>query len=132
MADIPGVAGSMEPAPDAGTFELRRHLLNPTIVETFKDLEIADLRAYADGKLAEGIFILRNRTEQKLLIPGATVFATDLALKPNEKYLAWILGSYYSRVLEVNETGKSIKFNIDVSISQKSELAFYVVANDGA
>lgn len=132
MADIPGVAGSMETAPDAGTFELRRHLLNPAIAETFKGLDMTDLRAYADGKLAEGVFILYNRTEQEIIIPTNTVFATELALMPNQRYLALILGSYYYRTIEADETGKGIKFNATVSISAKSSIAFYVVANDDA
>ena len=132
MTDISGIAGSMEPASDAETFELRRHLLNPAIAETFEGLDVSDLRAYADGKLAEGVFILYNRAEKSLTIPVNTVFATELALMPSQRYLTWILGSYYYQTLEVDETGKGIKFNVPVTISEKSAIAFYVVANDGA
>lgn len=45
MADIPGVAGSVEQAPasDAGAYESRRHLLRPVTVDTFTGLVISDL-----------------------------------------------------------------------------------------
>lgn len=134
MADIPGVAGSMEPVPasDAGTFELQRHLLKPVTVETFKGLVISDLRAYADGKLAEGVFTLTNGTAANMPIADKTVFATGLALMPNQTYTVheWAADSVLT--LEVNGTGKSVYFTTGIEVPASSSLTFYVVANDGA
>ena len=132
MADIPGVAGSMEPAPDAGTFELRRHLLQPVTVDTFTGLIISDLRAYADGKLSEGVFTLTNGTAANMPIAAKTVFATGLDLAPNQTYTVHEWGVDNVLTLEVNGTGKSIDFTTLVEIPASSSLTFYVVANDGA
>lgn len=134
MADIPGVAGSVEQAPtsDAGTYEYRRHLLKPVTADTFKGLVISDLRAYADGKLAEGVFTLTNGTGANMPIAAKTVFATGLDLAPNQTYTVHEWGSDGVLTLEVNATGKSVNFTTSVNIPESSSLAFYVVANDGA
>lgn len=134
MAYIPGAAGSMEQAPtsDAGAFESRRHLLKPVTVDTFKGLVISDLRAYADGKLAEGVFTLTNGTAANMPIAAKTVFATGLDLAPNQTYTVheWAVDNVLT--LEVNDTGKSLDFTTLVEIPASSSLTFYVVANDGA
>lgn len=134
MADIPGTAGSMEqpPASDAGTYEARRHLLKPVTVDTFKGLVITDLRAYADGKLAEGVFTLTNGTAANMPIAAKTVFATGLDLAPNQAYTAHEWGVNNVLTLEVNDTGKSVNFTTGIEIPASSSLTFYVVANDGA
>lgn len=132
MADVPGVAGSMEPIPDAGEFEPRRHLLKPVTVETFKGLVISDLRAYADGKLAEGVFTLTNGTPANMPIAAKTIFATGLDLAPNQTYTVHEWGVDNVLTLEVNDTGKSVDFTTLVEIPASSSLTFYVVANDGA
>lgn len=134
MADIPGVAGSMEPAsaPDVGTYESRRHLLRPVTVDAFTGLVISDLRAYADGKLAEGVFTLANGTAENIPIAAKTVFATGLDLAPNQTYTVHEWGVDDVLALEVNATGKSVNFTTLVEIPASSSLTFYVVANDGA
>lgn len=134
MADIPGVAGSVEhaPASDAGTYESRRHLLKPVTVETFKGLVISDLRAYADGKLAEGVFTITNSTAANMPIAAKTVFATGLDLMPDQTYTVHEWGVDNVLTLEVNGTGKSVDFATGVEIPASSSLTFYVVANDGA
>lgn len=134
MADIPGVAGSMEQAPasDVGTYESRRHLLRPVTVDTFTGLVISDLRAYADGKLAEGVFTLTNGTADNMPIAAKTVFATGLDLAPNQTYTVHEWGADNVLTLEVNDTGKSINFTTGIEIPASSSMTFYVVANDGA
>lgn len=134
MADIPGVAGSVEQAPasGAGTYESRRHLLEPVTADTFKGLVISDLRAYADGKLAEGVFTLTNGTADNMPIAAKTVFATGLDLMPNQTYTVHEWGVDNVLTLEVNGTGKSVNFTTDVEIPASSSSTFYVVANDGA
>lgn len=134
MADIPGVAGSVEQAPasDAGTYESRRHLLRSVTVDTFKGLVISDLRAYADGKLAEGVFTLTNGTAANMPIAAKTVFATGLDLAPSQTYTAHEWGADNALTLEVNGTGKGINFTTDIEVPASSSLTFYVVANDGA
>ena len=134
MADIPGVAGSVEQAPasDAGTYESRRHLLRPATVDAFTGLVISDLRAYPDGKLAEGVFTLTNGTAANMPIAAKTVFATGLDLAPNQTYTVHESGIDGVLTLEVNATGKSINFTTAVEIPASASLTFYVVANDGA
>lgn len=134
MADIPGIAGSVEQAPasDAGTYESRRHLLKPVTVDTFTGLVISDLRAYADGKLAEGVFTLTNGTTVNMPIAAKTVFATGLDLMPDQTYTVHEWGVDNVLTLEVNGTGKSVNFTTSVEIPASSSLTFYVVANDGA
>lgn len=132
MADIPGVAGSMETASDTGTYESRRHLLRPVTVDTFTGLVISDLRAYEDGKLAEGVFTLANGTAANMPIAAKTVFATGLDLAPNQTYTVHEWGVDNVLTLEVNDTGKSINFTTLIEIPASSSLTFYVVANDGA
>ena len=134
MADIPGVAGSVEQAPasDAGTYEPRRHLLKPVTAGTFKGLVISDLRAYADGKLAEGVFTLTNGTETNMPIAAKTVFATGLDLAPSQTYTVHEWGVDSVLTLEVNGTCKSVNFTTGIEIPASSSLTFYVVANDGA
>lgn len=134
MADIRGVNGSMEQAPEstAGAYESRRHLLEPVIVDTFKGLVISDFRAYEDGRLAEGVFTLTNGTSANMPIAAETVFATGLDLMPNQTYTVheWAVDNVLT--LETNGTGKSINFTTMVEIPASSSLTFYVVANDGA
>lgn len=134
MADIPGIAGSMEQASssDTGAYESRRHLLKPVTVDTFKGLIISDLRAYADGKLAEGVFTLTNGTAANMPIAAKTVFATGLGLAPNQTYTVHEWAADNVLTLEVNDTGKSVNFTTLVEIPASSSLTFYVVANDGA
>lgn len=134
MSDIPGVAGSVEQAPasDAGTYESRRHLLKPVTVDTFKGLVISNLRAYADGKLAEGVFTLTNGTAANMPIAAKTVFATGLDLAPSQTYTVHEWGIDNALTLEVNGTGKSVNFTTGVEIPASASLTFYVVANDGA
>lgn len=134
MVDIPGIAGSMEqdPASDAEAYEPRRHLLKPVTADTFKGLVISDLRAYADGKLAEGVFTLTNGTAANMPITAKTVFATGLDLMPNQTYTVHEWGVDNVLTLEVNSTGKSLDFTTGVEIPASSSLTFYVVANDGA
>ena len=134
MTDIPGVAGSMEQAPasDTGAYESRRHLLRPLTVDTFKGLVISDLRAYADGKLAEGVFTLTNGTAANMPIAAKTVFATGLDLMPDQTYTVHEWGVDNVLTLEVNGTGKSLDFTTGINIPASSSLTFYVAANDGA
>ena len=134
MVDIPGVAGSVEQATasDAGIYESRRHLLKPVTVDAFKGLVISDLRAYADGKLAEGVFTLANGTAANMPIAAKTVFATGLDLAPNKTYTAHEWGVDNVLTLEVDSTGESVSFTTDIEIPASSSLTFYVVANDGA
>lgn len=134
MADITGVAGTMEQAPasDAEAYEPRRHLLKPVTVDTFKGLVISDLRAYADGKLAEGVFTLANGTAANMPIAAKTVFATGLDLAPNQTYTVHEWGVDSVLALEVNDTGKSVNFTTGIEIPASSSLTFYVVANDAA
>lgn len=134
MADIPGVAGSVEQAPasDAGAYESRRHLLRPVTADTFTGLVISDLRAYADGKLAEGVFTLTNGTIANMQITAKTVFATGLDLAPSQTYTVHEWGVDNVLTLEVNGTGESLNFTTGIEILASSSLAFYVVANDGA
>lgn len=134
MADIPGVAGSMETAPasDAGTYESRRHLLRPVTVDAFTGLVVSDLRAYADGKLAEGVFTLTNGTAVNMPIAAKTVFATGLDLMPDQTHTVHEWGVDNVLTLEVNGTGKSVNFTTSIEIPASSSLTFYVVANDGA
>lgn len=134
MADIPGVAGSMEPAPisDARAYEPRRHLLQPVAVDAFTGLVISDLRAYSDGKLAEGVFTLANGTAANMPIAAKTVFATGLDLMSNQTYTVRKWGVDDVLTLEVDDTGKSVNFTTDIEIPASSSLTFYVVANDGA
>lgn len=134
MADITGVAGSVEQAPasDTGTYESRRHLLKPVTADTFKGLVISDLRAYADGKLAEGVFTLTNGTTANMLIAAKTVFATGLDLAPNQTYTVHEWGVDNVLTLEVNGTGKSVNFTAGIEVPASSSLTFYVVANDDA
>lgn len=134
MADVPGVAGSMEhtPASDAGTYESRRHLLRPVTADTFTGLAISDLRAYADGKLAEGVFTLTNGTAANMPIAAKTVFATGLDLAPSQTYTVHEWGADNVLTLEVNDTGKSLDFTTLIEIPASSSITFYVVANDAA
>lgn len=133
MADIPGVTGSMDQAPASDEFEPRRHLLKPVAPETLKGLSIYDLRAYADGKLAEGVFTLVNDTNDVLTIKANNDFATGLSLMPKQRYKVHQWASYTNLTLEVNDTGESIKFtNTNINISANNRITFYVVANDGA
>lgn len=132
MADILGISGSMEQTPASDEFEPRRHLLKPVTAETFKGLAISDLRAYANGKLAEGVFTLINGTGDDMTIAAKTVFATGLALEPNQRYTVFALDIGGMLTLEVNASGKGIYFTAPVTINPSSYLVFYMVANDVA
>lgn len=132
MADIPGIVGSMGQAPASDAYEPRRHLLKPVTVDAFEGLVISDLRAYADGKLAEGVFTLTNGAAENMPIAAKTVFATGLDLAPNKTYTAHEWGVDNVLKLEVNGTGKSLDFTTDIEIPASSSLTFYLVADDGA
>lgn len=134
MPNITGVNGSMEqpPASDAGAYESRRHLLEPVVVDPFKGLVVSDFRAYADGRLAEGVFTLTNGTAANMPIAAETVFATGLDLMPSQSYTVHEWAADNTLTLEVNGTGKSVNFTTLVEIPASSSLTFYVVANDGA
>lgn len=134
MADIPGVNGNMPAPADSvtGAYESRRHLLNPVVVDTFKGLVISDFRAYADGRLAEGVFTLTNGTAANMPIAAETVFATGLDLMPSQSYTVHEWAADNTLTLEVSETGKSVNFTTLVEIRASSSITFYVVANDGA
>ena len=90
------------------------------------------MRAYADGKLAEGVFTLANGTAANMPISAKTVFATGLDLAPNQAYTVHEWGVDNVLTLEVNDTGKSVNFTTGIEIPASSSLTFYVVANDGA
>lgn len=134
MPDIMGTNGTMEqvPSSDVGSYESRRHLLEPVVVDTFKGLVISDFRAYADGRLAEGVFTLTNGTPANMPIAAETVFATGFDLMPNQSYTVHEWAADNTLTLEVNGTGKSVNFTTLVEVPASSSLTFYVVANDGA
>ena len=134
MADIRGVNGTMEQAPESndGAYESRRNLLEPVVVDTFAELVVSDFRAYEDGRLAEGVCTLTNGTPANMPIAAETVFATGMSLKGSETYTVHEWAADNTLTLEVSESGKSVNFTTLVEIPASSSLTFYVVANDGA
>lgn len=126
-----GASGTKVPEPEkTDECQSKRHLLQPVIVDTFTGLVISDLRAYDDGKLSEGVFILTNSTPAEMNIAAETVFATGLELAPNETYTVLVWNSDEVLTLETNGTGKSINFTAEVTLPNNGGVAFYVVAND--
>ena len=126
-----GASGTKVTVPEKPTeYQSKRHLLQPVVVDTFAGLVISDLRAYDNGKLSEGVFILTNSTQTEMNISAETVFATGLELAPNETYTVLVWNSDEALTLETNGAGKSLNFTTTVTLPNNGGVAFYVVAND--